>query len=52
MGRLTPAAASRCTLAELAMYLRAGPKPDPAYWKAVAAITRNQPKLPKSPWRR
>jgi antitoxin (DNA-binding transcriptional repressor) of toxin-antitoxin stability system len=52
VGRLTPAGASRCTVAELAMHLRAGPKPDPGYWKALATITRRQPKLPKSPWRR
>jgi antitoxin (DNA-binding transcriptional repressor) of toxin-antitoxin stability system len=50
--RLIPAGPSRCTVAELATYLRAGPKPDPSYWKALAAITRSQPKLPKSPWRR
>jgi len=31
VGRLTPAGASRCTVAELAMHLRAGPKPDPGY---------------------
>jgi antitoxin (DNA-binding transcriptional repressor) of toxin-antitoxin stability system len=52
VGRLTPAGASRCTVAELAMHLRAGPRLDPGYWKALAAITRSQPKLPKSPWRR
>jgi antitoxin (DNA-binding transcriptional repressor) of toxin-antitoxin stability system len=52
VGRLTPAGASRCTVAELAAHLRGGPKPDPGYWKELAAITRRQPKLPKSPWRR
>jgi antitoxin (DNA-binding transcriptional repressor) of toxin-antitoxin stability system len=52
VGRLTPAGASRCTVAELATHLRDGPKPDPGYWKELAAITRRQPKLPKSPWRR
>jgi antitoxin (DNA-binding transcriptional repressor) of toxin-antitoxin stability system len=52
VGRLTPAGPSRCTVAELAAHLRAGPKPDPGYGKALAEITRRQPKLPKSPWRR
>jgi antitoxin (DNA-binding transcriptional repressor) of toxin-antitoxin stability system len=52
VGRLTPAGASRCTVAELAAHLRGGPTPDPGYWKELAASTRRQPKLPKSPWRR
>jgi prevent-host-death family protein len=52
VGRLTPAASPRCTLAELVEFLRGGPKPDPGYWETLAAITKRQPKLPKSPWRR
>ena len=52
VGRLTPAWATRCTVAELVTHLRSGPKPDPGYWEMLTAIVRRQPKLPKSPWRR
>lgn len=52
VGRLSPAAPARCTLAEFVGFLRSGPKADPGYWDTVAAITKRQPKLPKSPWRR
>ena len=41
-----------CTLAELVRLLRGGPKADQGYWDALAAITKRQPKLPNSPWRR
>src|SRR5712692_10307366 len=43
---------TECTLAELVKVLRGGPKPDRGYGETVAAITRRQPKLPQSPWRR
>lgn len=52
VGRLTAAAPPRCTLAEFVTFLRDGPKPDPGYWEALRAITKRQPKLPRSPWRR
>ena len=45
-------ARAECTLAELVKVLRGGPKPDRGYGETVAAITRRQPKLPQSPWRR
>jgi len=50
--RLTPAGPAICTVAELVKHLRTGPRPDSGYWDTIAAITRRQPKLPKSPWRR
>ena len=45
-------APTECTLAELVRVLRGGPKPDRGYGETVAAITKRQPKLPQSPWRR
>ena len=45
-------APSECTLAELVKVLRNGPKPDRGYGETLAAITKRQPKLPQSPWRR
>jgi prevent-host-death family protein len=45
-------APAECTLAELVKVLRNGPKPDRGYAETLAAITRRQPKLPRSPWRR
>jgi prevent-host-death family protein len=50
--RIVPAGAVRCTLAEFVKHLRSGPKPDPGYWDTLEAITRRQPGLPRSPWRR
>ena len=52
VGRLTPAAPPKCTLADFVAFLRDSPKPDPGYWETLAVITKRQPKLPKSPWRR
>lgn len=53
VGRLTAAAAPpRCTVAELVTFLRGRSAPDPGYWDTLAVITKRQPKLPKSPWRR
>ena len=45
-------APAECTLAELVKVLRNGPKPDRGYGETLAAITRRQPRLPQSPWRR
>ena len=52
VGRLVPALPSQFTFADLVRLLRSAPKPDPGYWDAVEEITRRQPALPKSPWRR
>src|ERR1700675_1965518 len=41
-----------CTLVELVGLLRGGPKADRGYWETLAAITRRQPNLSKSPRRR
>ncbi len=37
VGRLTPPAPRTCTLAELVQALRAGPKPEAAYGRTLAA---------------
>jgi prevent-host-death family protein len=50
--RLSPATSTGCTLAELVKLMRGGPKPDRGYWETLAATTRHQHNLPKSPWRR
>jgi prevent-host-death family protein len=49
---ITPATPISCTLAELAALLRSGPKPDPGYADVIEAITRDQPVVARSPWRR
>ena len=40
------------TLVDLVRILDSAPKPDPEYWNIVEEITRKQPKLPASLWRR
>lgn len=52
VGRLSPAVPAGCTLAELVTFLRSAPKPDQGYWEILSAVTKRQPKLPKSSWRR
>jgi prevent-host-death family protein len=49
--RIVPARPVKRTLADLVRILDAAP-PDPEYWDTVEQITRHQPKLAKSPWRR
>jgi len=50
--RIVPAQPVKRTLADLVRILESAPKPDTAYWDTVEKITRRQPKVPKSPWRR
>ena len=50
--RIVPALPVKRTLADLVRILESVPKPDPEYWDIVEEVTRNQPKLPRSPWRR
>lgn len=40
------------TLVDLARILDSSAKPDAEYWNTVEKVTRSQPKIPKSPWRR
>ena len=44
--------AAKHTLLDLVRILDSAPKPDPEYWNIVEEITRKQPKLPASLWRR
>ena len=48
--RIVPAGPPRCTLADLSKLLSTIPKPDPAFWDEVEALTRNQLEAPKSTW--
>jgi antitoxin (DNA-binding transcriptional repressor) of toxin-antitoxin stability system len=48
--RIVPAGPPRFTLADLSELLSAIPKPDPAFWDEVEALSRNQPDAPESPW--
>ena len=49
--RIVPAGPPpQCTLIELARLLSTIPKPDPAFWDEVEALTRNQPSVPESSW--
>ena len=47
--RIIPAGPSGFTLTELSELLATIPKPDPAFWDEVEALTRTQPSVPKSP---
>ena len=48
--RIVPAGSPRYTLADLSNLLSAIPKPDPAFWDDVEALSKNQPHLPESSW--
>lgn len=50
--RIVPAGPARCTVADLVRALKAAPRPDAEYLDAVEAATKDQPKLPRSPWER
>jgi antitoxin (DNA-binding transcriptional repressor) of toxin-antitoxin stability system len=50
--RIVPTQPAARTAAELVDLLRTMPKPDTGYWDTLEEITRRQPVLPKSPWRR
>ena len=45
---IVPTELPRCTLADLAQLLSAIPKPDPAFWDEVEALTSNQFAAPQS----
>ncbi len=48
--RIVPAGPPKCTLTDLSNLLSAIPKPDPAFWDEVEALTKNQPHVPESSW--
>jgi len=48
--RIVPAAPPRCTLADLSELLSSIPKPDPAFWDNVEALTKNQAPVPETSW--
>jgi prevent-host-death family protein len=48
--RIVPAGPPPSTLADLARLLSAVPKPDPAFWDEVEALTKNQSDAPPSSW--
>ena len=52
MCRITPVSPARRSVRDLVRLLQAMPPPDDAYLDAVEAITKNQPRLPESPWER
>jgi antitoxin (DNA-binding transcriptional repressor) of toxin-antitoxin stability system len=50
--RIVPAGPPRCTVAMLVRALKAAAAPDAGYLDAVEKLTRDQPRLPRSPWPR
>ena len=44
--RIVPAGPSPCTLADLSHLLSAIPKPDPAFWNEVEALTESEFNVP------
>jgi len=50
--RIVPAGPRQCTFADLARALKGAPRPDAGYLDTVEALTKRQPKTPKSPWER
>jgi antitoxin (DNA-binding transcriptional repressor) of toxin-antitoxin stability system len=52
MCRIGPAAPPERTVRDLVELLRAAPRPDVEYSRAVQAAIRRQGRLPRSPWRR
>jgi antitoxin (DNA-binding transcriptional repressor) of toxin-antitoxin stability system len=50
--RMGPAAPPQCTVSDLVRVLRSAPRPDDDYLETVEDLTRNQPRVPRSPWPR
>ncbi len=51
VGRLAPVRPRKFTVADMVRLLRAAPKPDAGYWKALERIGKTQkPELPRSRW--
>ena len=48
--RIAPAPMPESTVDTLIEALASGPRVDPEFLEAVEAITRSQPRLPRSPW--
>ncbi len=50
--RIEPLVPARRTLGDLVRMLQAAPRPDDAYFDAVAEVAQNQATLPEAPWER
>lgn len=50
--RIVPAGTHRNTVRDLVEFFRGAPHVDDEYLGLVESLTKNQPPMPKSPWRR